>query len=140
MKIEIMTSGEFCDVVEHLHLDAKILYKSPADPYNDHPHYQVWEVEKSDLNRIEDFCMTEEIFCCYSNGEHRGTAYDFITINGVGVIAWLEGSKKDTFNCLSDYFIDCLGVTDSYKIAGYSAYLAKTNGWSLSDLWRKLEG
>ena len=140
MKIEVLTGGEFCDVVEHLRIDAKRLYKSPADPYNEHPHYQVWEVEKSDLNKIEDFCMTEEIFCCYSNGEHRGTAYDFITINGVGVIAWQENSKNDTFNCLTDYFKDCLDVTDSYKIAGYSVYLAKNNGWSLSDLWKKLEG
>ena len=79
------------------------------------------------------------LFYC-SNGEHRGVAYDFLTINGVSVIAWQENSKTDTFNCLTDYFKDCLGVTDNYKIAAYSAYLAKNNGWPLSELWKKLEG
>ena len=140
MKVEVLTGGEFRDVVSHLHIDAKRTYRCPHDPYNDHPYYEVWEVEKSDLSNIESFCMTEEIFCCYSNGEHRGTAYDFLTINGVGVIAWQENCKKDTFNCLTDYFRDCLKVTDSNKIGAYSVYLAKTNGWSLSDMWRKLEG
>lgn len=140
MKIEVLTGGEFRDAVKHMHIDAKRTYRCPSDPYNEHPYYEVWEVEKSDLNKIEEFCMIEEIFCCHSNGEHRGTAYDFITINGVGVIAWQEDCEKDTFDCLTDYFKDCLGVTDSYKIAAHSVYLAKTNGWSLSGMWRKLEG
>lgn len=139
MKIEILTSGEFHDAVKHLKINAKRMYKCPPDLYNDRPYYEVWEIEKSDLSKIESFCMMEEIFCCYSNGEHRGTAYDFLTINGVGVIAWQEDCEKDTFDCLTDYFRDCLGVADSNKICAYSVYLAKNNGWSLSQLWHKLE-
>ena len=139
MKIEVLTGGEFCDVVEKLHIKAEQLYKCPEDIYNEHPYYEVWAVEKSDLKVIEPTCMSEEVLCCYSNGGNRGTAYDLITINGVSIIAWQENSEKDTFNCLTDYFRDCLGVEDCHLICDYSVYLAKTNGWSLSELWKRLE-
>ena len=140
MRVEILTGGEFSSIVEKLRINAERLYMCPEDIYNDHPYYEVWAVEKSDVNNIETACMSEEVFCCYSNGGNRGTAYDLLTIHGAPVIAWQENSKKDTFNCLTDYFMDCLGVTDSEEICEYSVYLAKTNGWSLSELWRRLEG
>lgn len=109
---------------------------------NNNPHYEVWDLSKDDLKKLEyTYEWNDEWgWFCHSNGEHRGTAYDFLTINGVDIIAWQEDSKKDTFDCLTDYFKDCLGVIDKNTICAYSVYLAKTNGWSLSNLWNKLEG
>ena len=109
---------------------------------NEDPHYEVWELSKEDVKKLEYSAewQKEWGWFCYSIGEHRGTAYDFLTINGVGVLAWQEDCKNDTFDCLTDYFKDCLGVTDSTQMAAYSVYLAKNNGWSLSQLWSKLEG
>lgn len=139
MKVEILTNSEFDDIIWALNTEAKCLYKTPEDIYTDYPYYEIWEIEKSDIRTIETACMFEDVMFCYSNGEHRGTPYDLVNINGVQIIGWLEGSKDDTFDCLIDYFRDCLGVTDSYEICAYSTYLAKTNGYTLAELWEKLQ-
>lgn len=134
---EILGCGALYKAFRELDIDATRTYKGVEKP-----HYQVWELSKDDLKKLEynTEWNDEWGWFCYSNGEHRGTAYDFLTINNVGVIAWQEGCKNDTFACLTDYFKDCIGVTDNNKIAAYSAYLARTNGWSLAQLWSKLEG
>ena len=48
----------------------------------------MWELSKDDLRKLEYATEWEDKWgwWSYSKGEHRGTAYDFITINGVGVI------------------------------------------------------
>lgn len=134
---EIFGCGALHKAFKELGIDATRTYKSSEKPY-----YQVWELSKEDCKKLEyEVKWNDEWgWFCYSNGEHRGTAYDFITINGVGVIAWQEDCKKDTFDCVTDYFKECLGVTDGSQMAAYSVYLAKTNGWTLSQLWDKLEG
>lgn len=134
---EILGQGALHKAFRELDIEATRTYKS-----SDKPYYQVWELPKEDCKKLEyeHEWNSEWGWFHYSNGEHRGTAYDFLTINGVGVIAWQENCKKDSFDCLTDYFKECLGVTDGRQIAAYSAYLAKTNGWSLSQLWQKLEG
>ena len=106
------------------------------------PHYEVWELSKEDVKRLEysSEWQDEWGWFCHSNGEHRGTAYDLLTIRGVDVIAWQEDCKKDSFDCLTDYFKECLGVVDRETICDYSVYLAKTNGWTLAQMWEKLEG
>jgi hypothetical protein len=134
VKIEVFAGKKFGNVVKNNNIDAKRLYKHAEYPY------EIWSIEKSEAKDIEEICLSENVLFYYSNGEHRGAAYDFLTINGESIIAWQEDSDSDTFNCLTDYFNDCLGVYDNYKIAAYSAYLAKTNGWPLSELWKKLEG
>ena len=134
MKVEILTNSEFDDIIWALNVEARCLYKTPEDPY-----YEIWQIEKSDAKTIETACMFEDVLFCYSNGEHRGTPYDLINIKDESIIGWLEGSKDDTFDCLIDYFRDCLGVTDSYEICAYSTYLAKTNGWTLAEFWGKLQ-
>jgi hypothetical protein len=137
MKVEIFTNNKFKNIVKSQGITATRTYRRNVN--NTPPYYEVWEVEKSDVKNLEMSCLTEGVFFCYSIGEHRGTAYDFININGVGVIAWQEDCKKDNFDNLTDYFKECLGVTDAWQMAAYSVYLAKTNGWSLATLWSKLE-
>ena len=134
---EILGGGALYKAFRELGIEATRTYKG-----KEKPHYQVWELSKDDLKKLEYNAEWKDEWgwFCHSNGEHRGTAYDFLTINDIGVIAWQEGCKQDTFACLTDYFKDCIGVADNNKIASYSAYLAKTNGWSLAQLWSKLEG
>lgn len=134
---EIFGGGSLHKAFKELGIKATRTYRR-----SDKPYYEVWEVSKEDAKTLEYETNWQDDWGWfhYSNGEHRGTAYDFLTINGVCVIAWQENCEKDTFACLTDYFKDCLGVTDRNKIAAYSAYLAKTNGWSMSDMWKKLEG
>ncbi len=106
------------------------------------PRYEVWELSKDDVKKLKysDEWQDDWGWFCHSNGEHRGTAFDYIIINGVGILAWQENCKKDTFNCLTDYFKECLGVVDKETMCAYSAYLAKNNGMSLGQLWSRLEG
>lgn len=134
---EIFGGGNLHKAFKELGIQATRTYRRSEKPY-----YEVLEVSKDDAKTLEFSSEWQDDWGWfhYSNGEHRGTAYDFLTINGVGVIAWQENCENDTFDCLTDYFKDCLGVTDRNKIAAYSVYLAKTNGWSLSQLWQKLEG
>ena len=136
MKIEVLTGKEFQNVVENIGINAKRLYNCPVD----HPYYEIWEIEKSDLRMIEEVCMSGEVLFCYSKGANRGTPYEPLTINGQFVIGWTAMNNKDNFNCLTDYFKDGLGVTDNYEVCACATTMAKTNGWSLSQLWRKLEG
>lgn len=134
---EILGSGALYKAFRELGIKATRTYKG-----KDKPHYEVWELSKDDLKKLEyaEEWNDEYGWFCHSNGEHRGTAYDFLTINKVGVIAWQNGHEKDEFDCLTDYFKDCLGVVGNEIICAYSVYLAKTNGWSLAQLWSKLEG
>ena len=132
---EILGCGALYKAFRELGIEATRTYKG-----NEKPYYQVWELSKDDCKKLQYDWNDEWGWFCYSNGEHRGTAYDFLTINGVGVIAWQEDCKNDTFNCLTDYFKECLGVTYGEQIAAYSVYLAKANGWSLSKMWQMLEG
>lgn len=137
MKVEIMTNYDFEGLVKRMGFDAKRLYKCSKD---DNPYYEIWEVEKADVKTIENTCMLDGVLFCYSKGANRGTPFEPLTIHGEFVIGWTTINNKDTFNCLTDYFTDGLGITDPYEICACTTTIAKANGWSLSDMWRKLEG
>lgn len=137
MKVEIMTSCSFKDLVKRMEFEAKQLYKCQKD---DDIYYEIWEIEKADIKTIENTCILEGILFCYSKGANRGTPFEPLTIHGEFVIGWTAINNKDTFNCLTDYFTDGLGITDPYEICACATTMAKANGWSLSDMWRKLEG
>lgn len=134
---EILGGNGLHKAFKELGIKATRTYRGAEKPY-----YEVWDLSKEDIKKLEYAYEWKNDWgwFCYSNGEHRGTAYDFLTIHNVGVIAWQEDCKNDTFDSLTDYFKECLGITDKETICAYSVYLAKTNGWSLSQLWQKLEG
>lgn len=137
MVVEIMGGNGLHKAFKELDIETTRTYRG-----SEKPHYEVWEISKEDLKKLEYAAFWEDGWgwWSYSKGEHRGTACDFLTINGVDVIAWQEDSMNDSFKCFTDYCKDCLGITEKNKICAYSVYLAKTNGWSLSELWKKLEG
>lgn len=138
MKVEIFTNNKFKNVVKNNGFDATRLYRRNIN--NTPPYYEIWEVEKSDVKNIEIACMTEDVFFCYSIGEHRGTAFECLTINNQFVIGWTAKDNKDTFDNLMDYFTNGLGIIDMHTMAAYSVSLAKSNGWTLSKTWKLLEG
>lgn len=137
MAVEILGGNGLYKAFKELGIDATRAYKGREKPY-----YEVWELSRDDLRKLEYTVEWKDEWgwWSHSKGEHRGTACDIIDINGTSVICWQESSKKNSFKCLTDYFKDCLGVSDKDKICAYSVYLSKTNGWSLSDMWKKLEG
>lgn len=136
MAIEILGGNGLHRAFKELNIDAVRTYKG-----KEKPHYEVWEISRDDLKKLEcTYEWSDEWgWWSHSKGEHRGTAYDILDINGTSIIAWQENGKKSSFKCLTDYFKDCLGITDRTQICAYSVYLAKTNGWSMSDMWKKLE-
>lgn len=140
MKIEIMTNGEFKDLQKHYKFNANRVYKTPQDIYNEHPYFEVWEIEKSDLRSVQEVCSIEDAWMCYAKGTNMGTPFEPLTINGQFVIGWTANNNKDTFNCLSEYFMYGLGITNADQICAGSSVIAKTNGWSLSKTWKMLEG
>ena len=140
MKVEILTNGEFDDIVQATNTYARCVYKCPEDVYLDHPYYEIWEVEKTDLQELETACMFEDVLFCYSNGANRGTPYECLTINGEFAIGWTAVDNKEKFDCLTDYFTEGLEIKDSYDIGACAVTMAKANGWTLAQLWKKLEG
>ena len=136
MKIEIMTNGKFKGLQKNYKFDAKRTYKTPEDC----PYFEVWEIEKSDLRNIQETCLVEGVWMCYAKGTNLGTPFEPLTINGQFAIGWTANNNKDTFDCLSEYFVSGLGITNTDQISAGSAVIAKTNGWSLSKTWKMLEG
>jgi hypothetical protein len=139
MKIEIMTNGKFKNLSKQHGWDANRVYRTPADDNRKRPYFEIWEVEKSDIKNIENVCLIEDVFACYSKGVGGATPFEFLTINGKFVIGWTAKNNKDTFECLTEYFKDGLGVTNARDMCAYATTLAKTNGWTLSKTFKLLE-
>lgn len=138
MKVEIFTNNKFKNIVKSQDIAATRTYRRNVN--NTPPYYEVWEVEKSDVKNLEMICMAEGVWMCYSKGAGRGTPFEFLTINGQFAIGWTAKNNKDTFNCLTDYFMDGLGIADANEMCACATTLAKTNGWTLSKTWKLLEG
>lgn len=134
---EIMGGNGLHRAFKELGIKATRTYKRSEKPY-----YEVWELSKEDAKRLEyTFDWQDDWgWFCHSNGEHRGTAFEFLTIRNQFVIGWEAQNSNDTFECLTDYFINGLGVTDVNTMCAYSMHIAKTNGWTLSKTWEMLEG
>lgn len=138
-KMNVVTSGEFSEVIENLNIQGTKLYACPVDDYNDHPYFEIWEIPNTELNNVEEYCVENQIFIYHSRGSNRGTAYDFLTIHGESVIAWQENLTNDSFDCLTDYFL-ALDIKNAEDMIDYSVYLAKVNGMDLIKFWKQLEG
>jgi hypothetical protein len=137
MAVEILGGNGLYKAFRELGIKATRTYKG-----KEKPHYEVWELSKDDLKKLEYAVEWKDEWgwFCHSNGEHRGTAFEFLTIRNQFVIGWAAQNNNNTFECLTDYFINGLDVIDMNIMCAYSMYIAKTNGWSLSKTWSMLEG
>ena len=91
MKVEILAGGGIKTAFKELGIEAKRMYKG-----TDKPHYQIWEIEKSDMQMLEETIEWPEHYGWwrYAKGSNMGTAYSIFTINGHELIAW-DGVKRE---------------------------------------------
>ena len=92
MKIEILASGGIKNAFKELGIEATRTYKG-----TDKPYYQIWELEKSDMHKMDEMTEWPEHYGWwrYAKGSNMGTAYSRFTINGQELIAWDGPSRED---------------------------------------------
>lgn len=79
---------------------------------NEKPHYEVWELSKDDLKKIEYAVEWKDEWGWwrYAKGSNMGTPFDFFTVNGKELIAW-DGYKRE------DIVLDWANEPDEEKAA-----------------------
>ena len=137
MKIEFLAGGGIKTAFNELGIEATMLFKG-----SNKPHYQVWEIEKSDLSKLEEAPEWKEHYGWweYAKRSNMGTAVEFLTVNNQFMIGWETNDGNDTYDSLSDYFTDGLGVKNNAEVCALAVDLGRTNGMSLSKLFRTFEG
>ena len=129
MKVEVLTLGNIEKALKDSNIPFKKTYSGDK--------YKVIEVDKKDAKVLSNSVL-EGAWCKFSNGA-GGSACDIFTVNGQMLIGWSNG-HNDSYDTLSDYMKDELGVTDDNDVCDYAAGLAKANGMTMSKLFRFYEG
>lgn len=129
MKVEVLTTGNIEKVLKDNNINFKKTYSGDK--------YKVIEVDKKDAKYLNNSIL-EGAWCKFSNGA-GGSACDIFTVNGQMLIGWSNG-HNDSYDTLSDYMKDELGVTDDNDVCDYAAGLARANGMTMSKLFRFYEG
>ena len=164
MKIEILASGGIKNAFKELGIEATRTYKG-----TDKPYYQIWELEKSDMHKMDEMTEWPEHYGWwrYAKGSNMGTAYSIFTINGNELIAWDGPSREDLrddwkdepdsekasfhysykefwkphkYDCLTDSLSEELGCSQPGNVCALVMDLARYNGMSMSELFSKFEG
>lgn len=137
MKIEILTTNGIKSAFKELNIAASRKYRKETEP-----RFEVWEIEKSDLVKLEE---AEEWpkgwgWFGYSKGSRLGTACNFLTVNGEFMIGWFAASGEDTYDKLTDYLYDGLGAKDNDDVCAMAVELAKANGLTMEELFKTFQG
>lgn len=137
MKVEILTSNGIKGAFKELNIAASRTYKS-ADDVN----FQVWEIEKSDVEKLEETYEWHKGWgwWSYSKGNNLGSACDFFTVNNQFMIGWSTLGSTDTYDTLIDYLHDGLKIFDKDDVCGAIVGLMRTNGMSMSKLLKTFQG
>ena len=129
MKVEMLTTGNIEKILKDNNIAFNKTYSGDK--------YKVIEVDKKDAKVLSNSVL-EGAWCKFSNGA-GGSACDIFTVNGQMLIGWSNG-HNDSYDTLSDYMKDELGVTDDNDVCDYAAGLARANGMTMSKLFRFYEG
>ena len=129
MKVEVLTLGNIEKALKDSNIPFKKTYSGEK--------YKVIEVDKKDAKVLSNSVL-EGAWCKFSNGA-GGSPCDIFTVNGHMLIGWSNG-HNDSYDTLSDYMKDELGVTDDNDVCDYAAGLARANGMTMSKLFRFYEG
>lgn len=129
MKVEVLTLGNIEKTLNDTNIPFKKTYSGDK--------YKVIEVDKKDAKVLSNSVL-EGAWCKFSNGA-GGSPCDIFTVNGQMLIGWSNG-HNDSYDTLSDYMKDELGVTDDNDVCDYAAGLARANGMTMSKLFRFYEG
>lgn len=129
MKVEVLTLGNIEKILRDSNIPFKKTYSGDK--------YKVIEVDKKDAKELSNSIL-DGACCKFSNGA-GGSPCDIFTVNGQMLIGWSNGNN-DTYDTLSDYMSDELGVADFDGVCDYAVGLAKANGMTMSKLFRFYEG
>lgn len=137
MTIEILATNGIKSAFKELNIAATRAYKDAEKS-----HFEVWEIEKSDLNKLENAIEWHKGWgwYAYSKGSNLGSACDFFTINGQFMIGWSTSDGKDTYDTLLDYFYDGLKIYDKDDIVRAITGLMRTNGMTMTKLLKTYQG
>lgn len=103
MAVEILGGGALYKAFRELDIDATRTYKG-----KERPHYQVWELSKDDLKKLEYAAEWKDEWGWwrYAKGSNQGTPFDIFTVNGKELIAWEASYRRqdlmDNWNNESD--------------------------------------
>ena len=76
-------------------IKAKKVYATEDKDHPIHPHYEVYEIDKSDLKLLDTISWADDFgWYRYAKGSNMGTPYSFFKINGRDLIAW-DGAERD---------------------------------------------
>ena len=92
MKIEILAGNGINKAFKELEIEATRTYKGANEP-----NYEVWEIEKKDLTRLEEAAEWKPHWGWwrFAKGSNMGSAYDIFEVNGHELIAW-GGARRDS--------------------------------------------
>ena len=137
MKIEILATNGIKSAFKELGISAARAYKATEEP-----HFEVWEIEKSDLAKLENATEWPKGWgwYAYSKGCNLGSACDFFTVNGQFMIGWSTSGKNDTYNTLIDYLHDGLKIFDRNDVCAAIVGLMRANGMTMAKLLKTYQG
>lgn len=167
MKIEILAGDGINRAFKELGIDAKCTYYG-----NDTCQYQVWEIDKSDLQTLEYTVMWQDNYGWwrFAKGSNMGTACSFFEVNNHELIAWDGVRREDLrydwddepddekksynysykeyeefwkphkYQTLLEYFCDELGASTASNVCALAVDLARVNGLSMAELFKKFQG
>lgn len=137
MKIELLATPGIKGAFKELKIQATRTYKS-----TNAPHFEVWEIEKNDLFFLEETLEWHNGWghWAYSKGSNMGSAYNFLTVNNEFLIGWETQSGADTYDALSDYLYDGMGVHSHEEVCSMAVGLARANGKNLAQLFATYQG
>ena len=92
MAVEILGGNGLHRAFKELGIKATRTYKR-----SEKPHYEVWELSKDDLKKLEYAVEWKDEWGWYryAKGSNMGTPFDFFTVNGKELIAWGGAKRED---------------------------------------------
>ena len=137
MKIEILATNGIKSAFKEFNIAATRTYRDAEKS-----HFEVWEIEKSDLAKLENATEWHKGWgwYSYSKGSNLGSACDFFTVNGQFMIGWSTADSKDTYDTLNNYFSDGLKIFDKDEICAAIVGLMRANGMTMTNLLKTYQG
>lgn len=133
----------FFDTIDNPPWDADITYAGDR--------YEVWIVSEELFKKM--CAMTEEEFAELagedawwrsSDGSNLGDPDAEFEVNGKNLIGWdspiYESKTGHKYESLSEYLSCCIGVSQPRNVCACAMDLAKYNGMSMGELFKKYEG
>lgn len=92
MAVEILGGNGLYKAFRDLGIKATRTYKG-----SEKPHYEVWELSKDDLKKLEYEVEWKDEWGWYryAKGSNMGTPFDLFVVNGKELIAWENQYKRD---------------------------------------------